>query len=503
MARFTLNVLQFAGLLHVVGGTHHKATLAPTTNLCSTIQNHFPGLISFQGDTVYNASQTAFYTSQERDVTPGCVFRPNSTTDVSNFIKLIGSNTPRASSGDYSASFAVRGGGHTLWTGAANIAGGVTVDMRGLDSFSLSKDLKTASLGGGAIWSDVYPLLVPHNLTIMGGRLPGIGVGGFATGGGLSFLARRHGWTVDNIYGYEVVLASGEVVYASASSYSDLWLALKGGSNNFGIITRFDIATFQQTKMLGGIIAYNYSQSVVEAHAEAFSNLMLPQNFDDAAMLSIIIGYQNPGGFSIADSLFYVEPVANPPVYEPFLALPALENTLALDTVAGIVDSFGKVLPSTLDRAVELVYSFKNGNASVYLELIQIWQGLVTPLADIEGLDVQFLIQPHAVTNGTNSMGLTAGEKDLVMVDMTIAYTNAADDATVQTAIQNIVSQQKSYLSKQGLLIPFVYLNYADKSQDPISSYGSASKAKLQAVSKKYDPKGLFQTANPGGYKLF
>ncbi|KAL7941943.1 hypothetical protein V8C42DRAFT_164049 [Trichoderma barbatum] len=503
MARLAFNVLQLAGLLPIVAGTHHKATLAPTANLCSTIHNQFPELIAFQGDTVYNASQTAFYTSQERDVTPGCVFRPNSTADVSKFIKLIGSSTPRTRSGDYVASFAVRGGGHTLWTGAANIDGGVTVDMRGLNSLSLSEDLKTASLGAGAICSDVYPLLVPHNLTIMGGRLPGIGIGGFATGGGLGFLARRHGWTADNIYGYEVVLASGEVVYASASSHSDLWLALKGGSNNFGIVTRFDLATFPQAQMLGGIVVYNYTQSVVEAHAKAFSNLMLPQNFDDAAMLSIILGYHNPGGFSIADALFYVEPVVNPPVYEPFLALPTLKNTLALDTVAGIVDSFGKIIPSTLDRAVELVYSFKNANASVYLELIHIWERLVTPLASIEGLNIQFLIQPQAVTNGTNAMGLTAGQKDLVMVDMTIAYTNAADDDTVQTAIQNIVDQQKSYLSKQGLLTPFVYLNYADKSQDPIGSYGSAAKAKLRAASKKYDPKGLFQTANPGGHKLF
>lgn len=153
--------------------------------------------------------------------------------------------------------------------------------------------------------------------------------------------------------------------------------------------------------------------------------------------------------------------------------------------------------------AVELVYSFKNSDASVYLDLIQIWQDSVTPLADIAGLDIQFLIQPHAVTNGTNSMGLKAGEKDLVMVDLTIAYSDPADDETVQTAIQDIVNQQKRYLNRKGLLIPFVYLNYADKTQDPIGSYGKAAKAKLQAVSKKYDPKGLFQTANPGGYKLF
>jgi len=52
--------------------------------------------------------------------------------------------------------------------------------------------------------------------------------------GGMTFLSRRHGFTCDNIHGYEVVLASGEVVYVTADSHPDLWLALKGGSNNFG-----------------------------------------------------------------------------------------------------------------------------------------------------------------------------------------------------------------------------------------------------------------------------
>lgn len=112
-------------------------------------------------------------------------------------------------------------------------------------------------IGGGGIWSDIYPQLVPHNPTIMGSRVPGIGVGGFSTGGKYlnadilivkcspslrrhKLLSRRHGWDCDDIYGYEVVLAGGEIIYAPMSSHPDpdLWLALKGGSNNFGIVTR-------------------------------------------------------------------------------------------------------------------------------------------------------------------------------------------------------------------------------------------------------------------------
>lgn len=153
--------------------------------------------------------------------------------------------------------------------------------------------------------------------------------------------------------------------------------------------------------------------------------------------------------------------------------------------------------------AIELVFSFKNGDAALYSELIKIFEDGVKPLAAIEGLNVQLLIQPHPITNGTNSLGLTAGESDVVMLDFTIAYNNAADDQTVEVQLNTVVGQQKQLVKDKGLLIPFTYLNYADKSQDPIGSYGAAAQDKLRAASKKYDPSGLFQKALRGGYKLF
>ncbi len=86
---------------------------------------------------------------------------------------------------------------------------------------------------------------------------------------------------------------------------------------------------------------------------------------------------------------------------------------------------------------------------------------------------------------------------------VTASFTNKADDDTVQRGMQAIVDQHEDILRRKGLYIPYRYLNYADKSQDPIGSYGQAIKARLQAVSRKYDPHGLFQTGVPGGFKLF
>ena len=147
-----------------------------------------------------------------------------------------------------------------------------------------------------------------------------------------------------------MVLASGEIVHATASSNEDLWQALKGGSNNFGIITRFDLATFPQGLMWGGVMAFNYTQDVLDAQAEAFSNYMKPENFDDAADMGIVLSLEG-GVYAVADALFYAKEVENPPVYQPFTSIPSLEpNTLATVNVADLVVGFGEFLPKQVDR---------------------------------------------------------------------------------------------------------------------------------------------------------
>ena len=99
--------------------------------------------------------------------------------------------------------------------------------------------------------------------------------------------------------------------------------------------------------------------------------------------------------------------------------------------------------------------------------------------------------------------GLTPGKTDYVLIDMTAAYDNASDDALVESVINDIVKQQRALLKSSKYLVDFIYLNYADISQNVLSTWGAGNLAKLQAVSKKYDPKGVFQTRSPGGYKLF
>lgn len=120
----------------------------------------------------------------------------------------------------------------------------MVIDLSLLNSTTHDDDKDLASLGAGARWASVYKTLYEQGVTVVGGRDGGVGVGGFLQGGGYSFYTGRMGFGCDNVVNYEIVLADGRVVNANREEHADLFKALKGGSSNFGIVTRFDVVAF-------------------------------------------------------------------------------------------------------------------------------------------------------------------------------------------------------------------------------------------------------------------
>jgi FAD/FMN-containing dehydrogenase len=110
----------------------------------------------------------------EQEITPACIVIPESTQDVATTVKILVA---------YGVEFAVRGGGHTLNAGAANIKSGVTIDLRKLNQTTLNEDQSIASIGGGSNWVQVYRYLDTVGLAVAGGRAGDVGVGGLTLGG--------------------------------------------------------------------------------------------------------------------------------------------------------------------------------------------------------------------------------------------------------------------------------------------------------------------------------
>lgn len=220
---------------------------------CAVLSDLLPGKVSYPWNRTYTSSINSYFSVQEQSLSPACIVSPASSIDVSIVVKTMARFRARNTS---FSQFAIRSGSHTLFAGAANINSGVTVDLSRLNSVTLSSNRGVAHVGAGARWIQVYQKLDPLNLTVVGGRVASIGVGGYLTGVGLSYLGPRHGWGCDNVVGYEILLASGEIV--RADSTSDLFLPLKGGSNNFGIVIRFDLKVYSQGLFGGNFIAYPY-----------------------------------------------------------------------------------------------------------------------------------------------------------------------------------------------------------------------------------------------------
>ena len=112
-------------------------------------------------------------------------------------------------------------------------------------------------------------------------------------------------------------------------------------------------------------------------------------------------------------------------------------------------------------------------------------------------------ITSKAASRGGNSLGLSAADGNLFNLLLTVSWDSVDDDARIEQHAKDLFQQSEDAAKKLGLFNKYLYLNYAASWQDPLSGYGAAQKAKLQAVSKKYDPKGVFQKQVSGGFKLF
>ncbi|MGW0080302.1 LLM class flavin-dependent oxidoreductase [Streptomyces sp. NPDC003393] len=140
---------------------------------------------------------------------------------------------------------AVRSGGHGI-SGRSTNDGGIVIDLSKMNSVTvIDRAARRIAVGPGARWGHVARALAPHGLALSSGDYGDVGVGGLATAGGLGYLARKHGLTIDHLVAAEIVVADGRLLRVDSDHHPDLFWAIRGAGGNFGIVTAFEFEAYE------------------------------------------------------------------------------------------------------------------------------------------------------------------------------------------------------------------------------------------------------------------
>ncbi|KAF4119597.1 FAD/FMN-containing dehydrogenase [Geosmithia morbida] len=517
-----INAVRLAGLAalaSVAAATEHAFESSPF-NVAKALRDHgvdfskIPELSGCRalgnvyGDhTVYrespNATQYSDFTGKywskiQSDVDPHCIFVAPTADSVSVMVLL---------SRLTQCPFAVKSGGHGAFAGASNIEGGMTVSLEMLRNVTLSDGKETVVIQPGNTWSDVYTALDKHELTVTGGRVSSVGTGGLTLGGGISFFSNLHGWACDNVVRYEVITASGVKVDATPTSHPDLYWALRGGGNNFGIVTAFTFETLPlpDAKIWGG--SKTYLEAAFEDVEKAYHNLVVNSPQDPNAGMWLAWAQMDDLKVAVAE-LYYAKPNGSEStLFKGFNEAMAVEDT----TKERVVHEYTDLIEASNRYDLRELYWAITAKATLELATFarNTFYEKRSAVSGVAGADPVLIMHPitegqieSMSKNGGNALGVTPEDGPLYIIQIASWWDDAEGDQAMYTFASDVISTVAAKAEELGVDNDYVYMNYGSKYQNVIASYGAENVAKLNAISKRYDPQAVFQKLQPGYFKL-
>lgn len=476
-------------LLAVAQPASSSGPASAASSACSQLKSKFPGKVVDQSTGNYTAEEDVNW-STSCWLPAQCFFKPSSTQDVADGLAIV----VKAGS-----KFAVRNGGHNPNPGYASIDGsGVLFDVADMTSLTISPDHSVMYAGTGNKGGDIQKFADSYGLSGVTGVNTMVGISGLTLGGGFPIISSNTGLVCDNIRNFEVVLGNSTIVNANATSHQDLYQALRGGGNNFGIVTRFDMLTSQTHNIWYTIFTVNPSdyKTFMPAIAKA------QQNMESDKKAGI---YVTAAASEVEIALFYASPADNPAALQPLLSLP--KNQTLVPPTNGTVYKLAQAMSSPEPDASRNSTSFiTKPNADYYVALYEQLQK--APNSGSAG-ELVLAIKPinsNVAGLGTTSKtggvpnSLNVQAEPQTWISALAQWSNPGDNAKFGAGLDSLTQYARTQAQNDKILLPNLFANDAGASQNVLASYGSQSLANLKAVSTKYDPQQVFQKLQNGAW---
>jgi len=463
----------------------NRQTLSGST-VCQQIAGSITGTVYYPLSINFINDTDHYMTSSSE--TPTCVVEVASPEDVSTVLQIVGSTrTP----------FAVKSGGHASNPGFSSTTG-VFISLVRLNQVTLSADKSTAEIGLGNLWTDVYAALQGSGVNVVGGRVEGPGVGGFSLGGGYSWLTNQYGLTCDTAQAYNLVLPNGTITQVT-SAQSDLFFALKGGLNRFGVVTSIILKTVPQTNVYGGIKVYG--TNAIPALINA-TNTFQNENTDPKAQVILTL---NSGSAPGAILLLFYDGPNSPAAFDPYDAVDVTAPPLISEVKSQTYESFSTVAPS----------DFEAGYRGAFHTMMttSLTTGFLNAVANESTFygDLALLNSGNLISYDTEpfmNYGVYATDSAFphanspLPLNLYFSWALEADDEYWRGIMQQSIDYLTEVAQAEGIYTAdaYAYPNYALDTYTGPQLYGATNAARLREIQAKYDPNGVMELA--GGFTL-
>ena len=451
--------------------------LSSPTEIIDRLRSVVEGRVVVPQDPDYDALRACVYGP---GLPAAAIVQPVDATDVSRVVGL---------AAEHDLELAVRGGGHSV-AQLSSTQGGVLLDMRTLKEIQIDAGARTAWAEAGLTAGEVTVAAAAHGLAIGFGDTGSVGIAGLTLGGGVGYLVRKHGLTIDSLLGVEIVTADGQIRLVDAERDPDLFWAIRGGGGNFGVVTRFHYRLVELPGIVGGML-------MLPATADVIAGFMTAADGAPDELSAIVMVMQAPpmpflppeqhGELVVMAMMAFAGPEAEATaVLAPFRAL--AEPLADFLKPIGYADMFQEEGGSEGEHPVAasrtlFTNRIDHDTAQLIIDRLNAHVAATDAVMSVAQLRVLGGAYARVPAHAT----AYAHRSSRIMVNVAALFPPASDPSVHDAFAANLAAALD-----QGDAGQYVNFIGPEGGSAPHSAYPDATRQRLAEVKRRYDPTNLF-----------